>query len=128
MGFRLEITTPSSSAEWEVESLRAEDSSGSFGIMRRHLGFLTMLSPCILIFRQGGKELFAAVDGGILKVSSGGVTIASREAVEGDDFMKLKDLLKDKFYRKKEKDITFMDLLNNMEKLLVDSLIKFEKG
>lgn len=128
MSFRLEIITPSGRVEKTVDSLRAEDSSGSFGILARHLNLLTVLRPCILIYMQGDKEGYAAVDGGILRVAKGTVTVASREAVEGEDFTALRAIVESDFYKKAEKEATFIDLLGNMEKLLLDNLVKFEKG
>ncbi len=128
MSFRLEIITPSSAITKTVDSLRAQDSSGFFGILSRHQNFMTVLNPCILVYSEGGKDGYVALDGGILRVESGRVTVASREAVEGEDLSELRETLKSVFYRKAEKESTFMDLLSNMEKLLVDNIVKFEKG
>ena len=50
MSLTLEIITPSGGVLKTVESLRAEDLSGSFGILARHLDLLTVLRPCILIY------------------------------------------------------------------------------
>ena len=85
MSFNLEIITPASAITKTADSLRALDSSGFFGILSRHQDFITVLSPCILIYMEGGSEGFVALDGGILRVESGRVTVASREAVEGTD-------------------------------------------
>lgn len=128
MSFTLEIITPSGRFAKAVDSLRAEDSSGSFGILARHLDLLTVLRPCILIYTSGDTEGYAAVDGGILRVEKGKVTVASRESVEGDDITRLKQTVESDFYSKDEKEAAFMDLLGNMEKLLLDNLVKFEKG
>ena len=128
MSFPLSIITPSGRIDREVETLRAEDSSGSFGVLARHIDFLTILKPCILIFTAKGKEGYAAVDGGIMRASGGKVTIASRQAVEGSELHELKGVVESDFYKKAEKEATFMDLLTNMEKLLLDNLVKFEKG
>ena len=128
MGFKLEIITPSGRAEKTVDSLRAEDSSGSFGILARHLDLLTVLRPCILIYTRDEKEGYAAIDGGILRIEKGTVTVASREAIEGEGLTALKEIIECDFRKKSEKEATFMDLLSNMEKLLLDNLIKVEKG
>jgi F-type H+-transporting ATPase subunit epsilon len=128
MSFRLEIITPSSSITKAADSLRAQDSSGFFGVLSRHQDFMTVLKPCILMYREGGMDGFVALDGGILRVESGQVTVASREAVEGKDLSELREALESVFYRKAAKEAAFMDLLSNMEKLLVDNIIKFEKG
>ena len=128
MSFTLDIITPSSRVEKTVDSLRAEDASGSFGLLSRHMDLLTVLRPCIMIYKSGDTEGYLALDGGILRVEKGTVTVASREAVEGDDIAALKETVESDFFRKAQKEAAFMDLLSNMEKLLLDNLIKFEKG
>ncbi len=127
MSFELQIITPSKRIGKTVDSLRSEDSSGSFGVLARHQDLLTILRPCILICRKGEAESYVAVDGGILRVEKGAVTIASREAVEGTDLSALRGTIESDFYSKDEKEATFMDLLSNMEKVLLDNLVKFEK-
>jgi len=128
MSFSLEIITPSGSITKTADSLRAMDSSGFFGVLSRHQDFMTVLNPCILMYRESGIEGFVALDGGILRVESGRVTVASREAVEGTDLAELSEALESVFYRKAAKESAFMDLLSNMEKLLLDNIVKFEKG
>ena len=81
-----------------------------------------------MIYTQGGKEGYLAVNGGILRVEKGAVTIASREAVEGVNLSELRATVESDFAKKAEKEATFMDLISNMEKLLLDNLVKFEKG
>jgi alternate F1F0 ATPase F1 subunit epsilon len=128
MSLTLEIITPYGRVEKTVDSLRAEDASGSFGILARHLDLLTVLRPCIVIYRHRGQEGYLAVNGGILRVEKGAVTIASREAVEGVNLSELRATVESDFEKKAEKEATFMDLISNMEKLLLDNLVKFEKG
>jgi len=125
---KLVILTPSGAIEKDVDSVTAADSSGSFGIMARHTGFLSVLSPCILVLRKGDTHGYAAVAGGIVRVESGRVSIATRQAVEGADYAGLREMLATEFRKKEEKEATFEDLLSNMEKLLVDRMVKFERG
>jgi alternate F1F0 ATPase F1 subunit epsilon len=128
MSLTLEIITPYGRVVKSVDSLRAEDASGSFGILARHLDLLTVLRPCIVIYKHGDQEGYLAVNGGILRVENGAVTIASREAVEGVNLSELRATVESDFAKKAEKEATFMDLISNMEKLLLDNLVKFEKG
>ncbi len=86
---RLRIVTPLSVVvDEDVDSLRAEDASGSFGIMRDHAPFLTALSISIVSWRMAKRERFCAVRGGVLSVTDG-TTIATREAIVGDDLATL---------------------------------------
>ncbi|SNT72544.1 F0F1 ATP synthase subunit epsilon [Paracoccus seriniphilus] len=84
---QLKIVTPLSVVvETDITSLRAEDVSGSFGILPGHAPFLTTLAVSIASWRRGRREHFCALRGGVLVVGEdGGITIATREAVPGDD-------------------------------------------
>ncbi|AJZ56552.1 ATP synthase, Delta/Epsilon chain, beta-sandwich domain protein [Paraburkholderia fungorum] len=84
----LTIATPASVLfdSQEVVALRAEDESGSFGILPGHADFLTVLTPCVLRWHGAdGVPHFCAVEEGVLSVSGGhSVSIACRDGVLGD--------------------------------------------
>jgi F-type H+-transporting ATPase subunit epsilon len=90
---RLTISTPSIIlvAEVAIVALRAEDESGSFGILPGHADFLTVLTPSVMRWRAADKaESFCAVEEGILRVSEGSkVNIACRNGVLGDSLADL---------------------------------------
>lgn len=89
MSIKLVVTTPIAIAldESSVRHIRAEDSSGAFGIEPGHADFLTTLSICVVRWRNDdGVEHYIAVRGGVLRVREGKfVEIATREAVVSDD-------------------------------------------
>lgn len=69
-------------ARRRIASLEAADATGRFGILPNHAPFLTVLAPCVLIYRlSAGQEEYAAVDGGVLLVEGGRASIVSREAL-----------------------------------------------
>ena len=85
---RLEIITPLELAlrADAVTQVRAEDSSGAFGILERHADFLTVLTASVLTWRDVTGEHYAAVRGGMLSVRNGRlVSVATPEAVRGED-------------------------------------------
>ncbi len=88
---RLRIVTPLSVVvDEDVDSLRAEDASGSFGILQGHAPFLTALAISIVSWRKAGREGFCAVRGGALTVTARtSVAITTREAVAGEDLATL---------------------------------------
>ncbi|HEY7298187.1 MAG TPA: F0F1 ATP synthase subunit epsilon [Xanthobacteraceae bacterium] len=94
---RLLITTPIAVVidEQDVFALRAEDESGSFGILDRHADFLTALTVSVVSWRcSDGRQRFCAVRHGVLSVTSGSqVAIATREAVVGDDLGRLENVV-----------------------------------
>jgi F-type H+-transporting ATPase subunit epsilon len=68
-----------------VESLRATDPTGQFGVRQGHEAFLTLLVPCVLTFREeNGRERYAAADGGVMIVEKNHVSVVTREAVTAD--------------------------------------------
>jgi F-type H+-transporting ATPase subunit epsilon len=94
---KLVITTPTAvvvNAD-NLRYVRAEDSTGAFGIQQGHADFLTALAISVLIWRDAmGVEHYAAVRGGALRVRSGvSVEVATREAVVGGDLRNLRDVV-----------------------------------
>jgi F-type H+-transporting ATPase subunit epsilon len=71
----------------DVLSVRAEDESGSFGVLPGHADFLTTLALSVVAWRDAaGARRYCAVRRGILTVSGGDqVQVATREAHLGDD-------------------------------------------
>jgi F-type H+-transporting ATPase subunit epsilon len=86
---RLRITSLGAIAvdEPQVVSVRAEDASGSFGILDRHADFLTALDTSVISWRRAdGTEGHCAVRRGVLTVEAGErVSVATREAVVDAD-------------------------------------------
>src|SRR3974390_1164735 len=82
---RLLITTPTTVVidEHNVAAVRAEDESGSFGILNGHADFLTALPVSVVSWHLAGdRQRFCAVCRGILSVTNGNeVAIATREAI-----------------------------------------------
>jgi F-type H+-transporting ATPase subunit epsilon len=90
---KLRITTPLDIVVDEdgVKALRAEDSSGGFGILAGHADFLTSLSISVVSWkREDDVRRFCAVRRGVLTVDRGAeISIATREAVVGEDLATL---------------------------------------
>ncbi|WP_454884226.1 F0F1 ATP synthase subunit epsilon [Sphingomonas oryzagri] len=89
---RLRIADPTAILiDAEVVSVRAEDASGSFGILAGHADFLTALGVSVVSWRApDGKAGYCAVRNGILTVTDGrDVAIAIREGHVGDDLDRL---------------------------------------
>ena len=88
---RLRIITPLSVVVDEViDGLRAEDASGSFGILVGHAPFVTALAVSIVSWRKADLEQFCALRGGVMTVGdTSDIHIATREGVIGDDLSTL---------------------------------------
>jgi len=94
MTLDLEIIAPDRVAvHARIIALQAADASGRFGIWPGHENFLTVLVPCVLRYRaEGGRELYAAVDGGLLVLENGRVSIATRDAVIAERLDEVADM------------------------------------
>jgi len=90
---RLIITGPTRVAVdvSDVASVRAEDASGSFGILPGHADLITALAPSVVTWRgPGGTPRYCAVQRGVLSVRGGQeVAIATRQAEIGDNLAAL---------------------------------------
>jgi F-type H+-transporting ATPase subunit epsilon len=94
---RLMITTPTSVVldDPDVIGVRAEDESGSFGILNGHADFLTALTVSVVRWHRADDRVrFCAVRHGVLSVTNGHeVAIATRQAVAGDDLDHLEQVV-----------------------------------
>ncbi len=99
---RLLITTPTSVVidERDVAAVRAEDDSGSFGVLDGHADFLTALTVSVVSWRRAdGRQRFCAVRRGVLSVTNGNqVAVATHEAIAGDDLARLEHVVLAQFH------------------------------
>lgn len=86
MTLEFEILVPDGIViQTRVVKLRAADATGQFGLLPGHEAFVTLLSPCVLLFcDENGCERYAAADGGVLVSERHHVSVATREAVTAD--------------------------------------------
>ena len=98
---RLRIVTPISVAidEDGVLALRADDATGSFGILPGHTDFLTSLAISVVNWESSnGMRHYCAVRRGVLSVASGqDIAIATREAIPGDNAVTLDETVLARF-------------------------------
>jgi F-type H+-transporting ATPase subunit epsilon len=99
---RLDITTPFATVlrTDQAAHIRAEDASGAFGILQGHADFLTVLAVSVLTWRdERDCEHHLAVRGGVLSVRRGSVSVATPEAVAGEDLHRLETDVLTRFQR-----------------------------
>ena len=94
---RLVITTPTRVIidDPDVTAVRAEDESGSFGILTGHADLLTALTVSVVSWHgSDDRRRYCAVRRGVLSVTNGSeVAIATRQAIPGDDLDRLEQVV-----------------------------------
>lgn len=99
-----------------VTKVIAEAENGNFCLLPNHVDLVASLVPSILSFTtEAEREIFVAVDEGILVKCGAEVLVSTRNAVEGEDLASLKREVIEQF-----------QVLNEQEKLTRSALAKFE--
>jgi F-type H+-transporting ATPase subunit epsilon len=127
--FRFRIVTPLKITEKNVRHIRLKDGTGFFGIMQDHTDFLTVLEPSLCYYTDaGGEEFFLAVDGGILSIREGAVSLTSREVYESGDADKLAAIIESTVMRRDESETSLRGMLEGIERAFLEKSIAFVKG
>jgi F-type H+-transporting ATPase subunit epsilon len=93
---RLQIFVPAEILlDREVAKIVARARNGSFGILPRHVDFVTALAPGVLSYvGADGVERYVGTDEGVLVKCAERVRVATRNAVCGDDLEALRLVLR----------------------------------
>jgi len=126
--FDARIITPQAVETIEnISFFRAEDRSGSFGILPRHTEFLTTLEPSIAIAVIEEREHYYAFNGGVLSFKDNRLTITAKEFVQSDKVGELLEMIKRSFKAQEEKERLFRDNIENLQKAFIKKLIEMER-
>lgn len=126
--FRLSVVTPTSMFEREIKHVRLKDETGFFGIMKNHIDFLTVLVPSLCYYRDAkDREMFLAVDGGILDVRGEIASLTSREVYESEDAEKLAEIIEKTILKRTGSEQAFREMLQGIEKSFMEKTIEFVK-
>jgi F-type H+-transporting ATPase subunit epsilon len=92
----------------DVVAVRAEDESGSFGVLDHHADLLTALTLSIVAWHHAdGRQRYCAVRRGVLSVRQGQtVSVATRQAQLGDDLDQLEHAVIARFRAEAETERT----------------------
>lgn len=115
--------------EEEVVWIKAQAENGWFGILPKHIDFVTALVPGVLTFQPAGKaEEYLAVDHGILVKCGPDVKVSTRNAVRGIDLEQLKREVERQFREREELEKKARALEAKLETDLVRRLLEAEKN
>ena len=129
LSFKLNIVTPAKIMEKDITYIRLKDDTGFFGILKGHTNFLTVLVPSLCYYTDvNDKEVFLAVDEGILSVREGTVTITSKEIFESDNAEKLAEIIENTLTKRDESETAFRGMFVGIERSFMEKTIKLDKG
>jgi len=126
--FKLNIVTPKQILEREITYIRFKDETGFFGILKGHIDFLTVLVPSLCYYRDiNDREIFLAVDRGILNVREGVVFLTSREVFESEDAERLSEKIDKTILKRSESEKAFLKMLEGIERSFMEKTLEFMK-
>lgn len=124
---RIEVLLPSRIlATDEVSSVVAEGHEGAFGILERHIDYVSPLVPGILTYRRkadDAERIFAVDEGTLVKVGPE-ILVSVRDAVEGDDLPTLRDTVERRFRRLDERERQARSALATLESRFIRRFIE----
>ena len=113
----------------EISKLIAEAENGSFGILPRHIDFVTILIPGILSFEtEQGNEEFIAVDEGVLVKQGAEVLISTRNAIQEKDLAQLHKTVQQQFLTYDEREKKARSATAKMEAEFIRKFITEQQG
>ncbi len=111
-----------------VSKVSAEAENGSFCLLPRHIDFVAALVPGLLSFiTAAGREIFLAVDEGILVKRGEQVLVSTRNAVLGPDLGMLKQMVDAQYRVLDERERMARSAVAKLEANFVRRFIEMEK-
>ena len=127
--FTLRIVTPPKITEKRVKAIRLKDGSGFFGIMKGHINFVTAIEPSLCYYLdENDREVFLAVDGGIVSIKGGMVTITSRAIFESNDAEKLSEIIENTMVKRDSSERSFLNIIKGIERSFMEKTLEFVRG
>ena len=126
---RLKVVLPTDIViDKEVIKVIAEAENGSFCLLPRHIGFVSVLVPGLLSYVcPGGQEEFIAVDKGILIKCGPDVVVSTGQALAGADLGMLKRAIENKFNLMDERQKKANSAVARLEASLVRRFLELER-
>jgi len=114
---RLKIALPTEVfIDEETDKVVAEAHNGLFCLLPNHIDFVSALVPGILAYAAGsGKEIFLAVNGGVLVKCGEEVLVSTRQAVKGPDLGVLERTVDEEFKRLSDQEKTVRSAMARIE-------------
>ena len=111
-----------------VVRIVAEAENGAFGVLPRHIDFLTALKPGVLVFEDSlGIESFVGHDVGIFVKRGPEVLVSVRNAVRGDSLATLRSVIEREFITLDQRERMARTALARLEAGVVRRFVELEE-
>lgn len=111
----------------QVKKIVAEGLNGSFGMLPRHVNFVTALTSGILSFEEvNGQEQHMAVMGGVLVKKGDTVFVSTRRAVKDADLASLKETVENDFFQQRQREKTMRTSASRIEAGFIRRFMEFQ--
>jgi len=112
----------------EVSKVTAEAQNGSFCLLPAHIDFVAALVPGLLSFEAiEGKEVFLAVDEGVLVKDGRNVWVSTRNAIRGEDLGRLRKTVEEKFKVLDDREKTVRSAMAKIEANFVRRFLEIQR-
>ena len=109
-----------------VSRIVVETREGSFGLLPRRLDCVAALAPGILIYEaEAEREVYVAVDEGVLVKTGPDVLVSVRNAVAGTDLSHLREAVEREFLDFNEREQSVRSVMAKMESGFIRRLVAF---
>lgn len=127
---RLKVITPTDIlVDQEVEKIVAEAPNGSFGILPRHIDFVSELMPGVLTYLStNGAEGFLGLNGGTLVKCGDTVFCSTRDGISGDNLETLQKRVEETFLQLDEQERIARTALARLEAGVIRRFVDLEKS
>ncbi len=127
---QLRVVTPAGSVIDEVVlKVVAEGPNGAFGLLPRHVDFVSELPPGIVFYRSSdGQDYVVAINEGTLVKTGKLVLISTRDAIVGDDLDALEDQVRNAFQQIDEHERKAQTALTHLEARMIRHFLDLEKA
>jgi F-type H+-transporting ATPase subunit epsilon len=111
-----------------VTKVTAEAVNGSFCLLPKHIDFVAVLVPSLLSFEDAERrEVFLAVDEGVLVKQGRDVLVSTRNAVRGPELGTLREIVETRFKVLDEREKVVRSAVTKIEASFVRRFLEFQE-